>query len=93
MADEGGANHNSGGPGAPAEHHNSDLPKQAQFNAASRKSTLTKSAFDVNAASYGGTSTPMGTGRESIDLTDYFVRLLPLHTEVKSNRTRSDLEI
>jgi 3-oxoacyl-(acyl-carrier-protein) synthase len=74
MADEGGAAHNTAGPGATADHHNTDIPQQKQFNAASRKSTLTKSGFDVNATSYGGTSTPMGTGRESIDITDYFVR-------------------
>jgi hypothetical protein len=80
MADEGGAHTTGGGAGVPADHHNSDIPQPKQFNDSSRKSTLTKSAFDVNAASYGGTSTPMGTGRESIDLTDYFVRLLSIRS-------------
>jgi hypothetical protein len=74
MADEGGAGPNAGGAGATADHHNADGLQQKQFNAGSRKSTLTKSGFDVNTTSYGGSSTPKGTARESIDLTTYFVR-------------------
>lgn len=73
MADEGHTNTN-GAPGAPGAHPNSDLPPPKPIQNASRKSTLSKSGFDVNATSYGGASTPMGTKRESIDLEDYFVR-------------------
>jgi hypothetical protein len=86
MADEGGAGNNAGGPGATADHHNTDVPQQKQFNTASRKSTLTKSGFNVNATSYGGTSTPMGTARGSLDLTDYFVRLGLWSRGITSNR-------
>ncbi|KAG9228206.1 Bestrophin, RFP-TM, chloride channel-domain-containing protein [Amylocarpus encephaloides] len=55
-----------------------------KFNNASRKSTLTKSAFDVNVTSYTGDSTPVGGSRESIELTDYFVgpRNLDRHSKL-----------
>lgn len=75
MADEGGAGAGAQGAstGGDAGHHDTGLTPQF-LNNASRKSTLTKSAFDVNSRSFVGTDTPVtATGRESIELMDYFV--------------------
>lgn len=78
MADDGPAFQS-----APAAQHADDHDGKLNTQAppmVSRKSTLTKSAFDYNITGYGGTDTPMtfGTNPRASkimpDLDEYFVR-------------------
>lgn len=88
MADDGGAATGGGGGGGAAGggdghgHGNNDILRSTKpqfLNNNSRKSTLTKSGFEENIASFSGTDTPISMGTKQVrhgapDIADYFVR-------------------